>query len=56
MFSEIKETHEMAKSEAANKALTEEQSKMVAEIQKLKSTVEELENEKNCMKMVLDIK
>ena len=65
MISEIKETHEkerqtaiaqVAKSEAANKALTEGQSKMAAEIQKLKSTVEELENENKCVKMVLDIK
>ena len=65
MISEIKETHEkemqnaiaqVAKSEAANKALVEGQSKMAAEIRKLKSTVEELENENKCIKMVLDIK
>jgi hypothetical protein len=54
MISEIKETHEkemqnaiaqVAKSEAANKALVEGQSKMAAEIRQLKSIVEELEND-----------
>ena len=65
LISEIKETHEKerqnaiahtAKSEKTNKALIEGQTKMAAEIQALKSTVEKLENENKCIKMVLDIK
>ncbi len=65
MISELKETHKIerqnaiaqaAKFEAANKALIKGQTKMAAEIQELKSTVEKLENENKCIKMVLDIK
>ena len=65
MISQLREAHEKetlnaitqaAKYEATNKALTEGQIKMAAEIQDLKSTVEKLENENKSIRKVLRIK
>ena len=65
MISELREAHEKerqnaiaqaTKSEAANRALIKQQTKMVAEIQKLNLTIEKLENEKKSIKMVQDMK
>ena len=65
MISELQESHETEKQnaiaqatrfEAANKALFKGQTKMAAEIEELKSTIEKLEHENKCMKMILDIK
>ena len=65
MISQLREAHEKerlnaitqaAKYEATNKALTEGQIKMAAEIQDLKSTVEKLENENKSIRKVLGIK
>ena len=65
MISELKEMHEKerqnaiaqaAKSEEKNQALIEGQTKMAAEIQALKTTVEKLENENKSIKLILDFK
>ena len=65
MISQLREAHEKerlnsitqaAKYEATNKALTEGQIKMAAEIQDLKSSVERLENENKSIRKVLGIK
>ena len=65
MISELREAREKerqnaiaqaTKSEAANRALIKQQTKMVAEIQKLNLTIEKLENEKKSIKMVQDMK
>ena len=64
-ISQLREAHEKerlnaiiqaTKYEATNKALTEGQIKMTAEIQDLKSTVEKLENENKSIRKVLGIK